>query len=430
MRKTTLWAAILVATIGGGRAWAQPATTGASAVVYEWNQLVQDTVPTPHGVLTPRFFALMHIAMFDAINVIERAFEPYLTYSIEPAGSPEAAAAQAAHDVLVAINPSAAAIYDAALLQRLGTNPSEDVGRGAATGARVAQHVLEWRRDDGWVVSPFPAYSEPLLPGRWQPTPPAHAPATFTHVLSAKPLAVWSPTQFLPPPPPALTSARYADALAEVRAIGQSNSTSRTSEQTAIAYLWAGTAASGTGSATNFMSIWNAVARDVTRARGLSLAETARVFALMNVAAHDAVHTAQASKMVYALWRPVTAIRQADTDLNPATDPADPSWLPLLPTPPYSAYAGNMAAIGAGAARALELTLGPDAVPFTATWRQSGGQADVTRRYDSFWQLADEQSESRIYGGIHFRFDAQGGQQIGRSVADFVVGNRLSPRRR
>lgn len=430
MRKTTTcWAAAIVAVLGSAPAQAQPAPADAGAMVHEWNRIVQETAPTPHGVLTPRFFALTHIAMFDAINLFDGAFEPYLAHDVEPAGTPAVAAAQAAHDVLVAINPSAAAIYDAALLQQIGASPTAEARRGAAVGSRVAQRVLEWRRDDGWVVSPFPPYSEPLLPGRWRPTPPTNAPATFTQVLSAKPLAVLSPTQFLPLPPPALTSARYADAVAEVRAIGRSDSTTRTGAQTAVAYLWAGTAASGKGIATNFMSIWNAVARDVARTRGLSPLETARVFALMNVAAHDAVHTAQASKLVYALWRPVTAIREADTDLNPATDPAEPSWLPLLVTPPYSAYAGNMAAIGAGAARALQLVLGTDTVPLTVIWRQSDDQPDVTRQYGGLWALADEQSESRIYGGIHFRFDAEAGQHVGRSVAEFVVGHRLSPRR-
>ncbi len=115
----------------------------------------------------------------------------------------------------------------------------------------------------------------------------------------------------------------------------------------------------------------------------------------------------------------MTAIRQADTDLNPATDP-DPTWLPLLTTPPYPSYAGNMATIGASAARALQLAFGTNDIPVTATWRQSGGLPDVSHQFDGFWQAAEEQSESRIYGGIHYRFDQVAGQQIGTSAADFV----------
>src|SRR5687768_14044029 len=152
----TLALALLVPAGGPARAY------GPSAdIVFEWNQILQDTVPAPHNVLTPRFFAMTHIAMFDAINAIEREFEPYhvrvrsLGY-----GSPNAAAAQAAHDVLVVINPAATAVYDAALARQLGDHPSIHTRRGAALGARVAKEVLEWRQNDGWVVSPFPPYAE------------------------------------------------------------------------------------------------------------------------------------------------------------------------------------------------------------------------------------------------------------------------------
>jgi hypothetical protein len=192
--------------------------------------------------------------------------------------------------------------------------------------------------------------------------------------------------------------------------------------------LWNGTAASGTGTATNYASIWNNIARDVTQARGLSLIETARVFVLLNVSIHDGLQTTQVSKFVYGLWRPVTAIRGAADDLNPATD-ADPTWLPLLPTPPYPSYAGNMSTIGAAAARALQLAFGTNDMPVTATWRQSGGQPDVSHEFPGFWEAAEEQTESRIYGGIHYRFDHVAGHQVGRSAAEFVAANYMAPRR-
>lgn len=404
--------------------------SGRSAdVVFEWNQIIQDTVPSPQGVLTPRYFAMAHIAMFDAINAIEREFEPYRVRLRWGGGSPEAAAAQAAHDVMVAIHPAATATYDAALARQLGDDPSGFVRRGAAVGAHVASEILEWRKNDGWVVSPFPAYSEPLLPGRWQPTAPGNANAAFTHLQKAAPLALASSTQFLPSPPPALTSERYATDLNEIRLIGRSVGSTRTEEQTAIARLWAGIATTGSGSATNFQSIWNNITRDVARERGLSLVETARVFALVNVSVNDALQHAQTSKFVYGLWRPITAIRQADTDLNPATD-ADAAWLPLLTTPPYPSYAGNMATIGASAARALQLAFGTDQIPVVATWKQSGGLPDVSHNFDGFWAAAEEQSESRIYGGIHYRFDQVAAQQLGKSVADFVSANCMNRRGR
>ena len=427
MLRNYLLGAALVLTAVSPAAMERGTAEGSADVVFEWNQILQETVPSPQGVLTPRYFALTHIAMFDAINTLQRDFEPYRVRLRWGGGSPEAAAAQAAHDVLVSLNPAATATYDAALARHLGANPSGFVRRGAAWGARVAQEVLAWRRTDGWVVSPFPAYSEPQLPGRWQPTPPANAAAAFTHLQRAAPLALASSTQLLPAAPPSLTSERYAADLNEVKAIGRATGSTRTEAQTAIARRWAGIAVSGTGTATNFLSIWNNIGRDVARERGLSLVEAARLFVLLNVSVHDALQTAQTSKFVYGVWRPVTAIRQAETDLNAATD-ADPSWLPLLATPPYPSYAGNMATIGASAARALQLAFGGDQFAVTATWRQSGGQPEVTQAFDGFWDVAEEQSESRIYGGIHYRFDQVAGQQIGKSAAEYVFANYMKAR--
>jgi PAP2 superfamily len=395
------------------------------AVVLEWNQLLQDTLAAPGNPGTPRFYAMMHIAMFDAINAIEREFEPYrVRLRPRAGGSPEAAAAQAAHDVLVALNPSAVATYDAALAADLGDRPSGFVRCGAEIGARVAKEILAWRQNDGWVVSQFPPYSEPPLPGRWQPTPPANAAATFTHLQNAAPMAALSATQFLPPPPPSLTSARYAADLNEVKLLGKSDSTARTDEQTTIARLW-----SAVGTTTGFFSVWNNVARDAVEARNLSLVETARMFVLVNVSIHDALQTTQASKFVYGVWRPVTAIQAADTDLNPATDP-DPTWLPLITTPPYPAYAGNLATIGASAARALQLAFGTNDIAVAVTWKGSGGLPNVTRHFAGFWAAADEAEMARIYGGIHYRFDQEAGQQVGRSVAEFVFANFMTPRSR
>jgi hypothetical protein len=395
----------------------------AAAVILEWNQILQDTIPKPVGVLSPRYYAMMHIAMFDAVNAVQREFEPYRVAG-HAAGSAEAAAAQAAHDVLVAVNPSAASVYDTALAERLGTRPSGFVRRGASLGASVAAEILAWRQNDGWIIaSPVP-YAEPPLPGRWQPTPPNHAPAAFTHLQHAAPMALLSSTQFLPPPPPSLTSERYAADFNEVKELGRVDSPTRTAEQTAVARLWA---AAGVGGATDFFAVWQNVARDAARDRSLSLVETARLFALLNVSIHDALQTTQASKFVYGVWRPVTAIRGAADDLNPATD-ADAGWLPLLATPPYPSYSGNLSAIGASAARVLELALGTNDIPVAMTWRQAGGAPDVTRHFESFSQAAKEQFMSRIYGGIHFRFDQEAGEQAGRAAADFVFANYMTPR--
>lgn len=413
--------ALALATVGGRAVEA----THSVDVVVKWNQLLQTTLPQPGNPGTPRFYAMTHIAMFDAINAIEREFEPYRV-RLRPGwgGSPHAAAAQAAHDVLVALNPSASATYDAALAADLGERPSGFIRHGAAIGAHVAKEVLAWRQNDGWVVATFPPYTEPPLPGRWQPTPPANGAAVFTHLQHAAPMALISATQVLPLPPPVLTSARYAADLNEVKLLGQSTSAARTDEQTTISRLW-----SGVGTTTGFFSVWNNVTRDVVVARQLSLVEAARAFVHVNVSIHDALQTTQASKFVYGMWRPVTAIRGADTDLNAETV-ADPTWLPLITTPPYPSYAGNLATIGASAARALQLLCGTDDIPVAITWTQTGGLPDVTRRYDGFGQAANEEFMARIYGGVHYRFDQEAGQHVGSTVAEFVAANFMRPRDR
>lgn len=236
-------------------------------------------------------------------------------------------------------------------------------------------------------------------------------------------MAALSSTQFLPAPPPALTSARYATDLNEVKLVGSANSGARTEDQTALSRLW-----SGVGTTTGFFAVWNNVTRDVARARHLSLVETARLFVFVNVSIHDALQTTQTSKFVYGLWRPVTAIRAADTDLNDATDP-DPAWLPLITTPPYPSYAGNLATIGASAARALQLVAETNDMPVAVTWKRVG-LPDVTRHFDGFWQAAEEEALARIVGGVHYRFDQEAGQVLGRAVAEFVFENFMRPRDR
>jgi hypothetical protein len=417
-------AAALALLAPTGRTVAAQGGGGAPTVIYEWSKILQDTIPGGGGAGAPRFYALTHIAMFDAINAVERDFAPYHV-ALRGNGSARAAAAQAAHDVIVALNPAATAAYDALLAQQLGNGNGPGFDKhGMRIGARVAAAVLAWRQNDGWIVPAFPPYSEPPLPGRWQPT--SASSATFTHVQQATPLAMVSSTHFLPVAPPILTSAAYATDLNEVKTLGKSDSATRTPAQTEIARLWASIAASGSGTATHYSSIWQNIARDVSQQRGMTLIETARLYVLMNVSIHDALQTTLTSKFIYGMWRPVTAIRQADTDLNPATD-ADPTWATLIPTPPYPSYAGNMATIGASAARAIALAIGTDEVNVSATWKQSSGP-DITHTFSTLSEVAQEQADSRIYGGIHYRFDNVAGQVAGRAVADYVFANFMTPR--
>ena len=221
---------------------------------------------------------MTHIAMFDAINAIEREFEPYrVRLRHRGRGSPEAAAAQAAHDVLVAINPAATAAYDALLARQLGKHPSGFVRRGAAVGARVAEEILAWRQNDGWIVSRVPALFRAAAAGTLA-ADAAEQRRRDVHASSERRAdgAADARRSTCRRRRRSLTSERYATDLNEVKLIGKSDSATRTAEQTAIARLWAGIATTGTGTATNFLAIWNNIARDVARERRLSLVEAAR----------------------------------------------------------------------------------------------------------------------------------------------------------
>lgn len=196
----------------------------------------------------------------------------------------------------------------------------------------------------------------------------------------------------------------------------------RTAEQTLQARLWA-----SVGYKNLWSGVWNQVTRFMAQDRKLSLIESARLFALVNATMQDGVQTAQASKFVFQLWRPVHAIQRAGEDMNPATD-ADPTWMPLLTTPPYPSYAGNMACIGASTARALALYFGTNDIPVTIQWTGLNGNADVARPFQGFWQIAEHQATSREYGGIHFHFDSTASQEVCPKVAGYIFANYMRPK--
>lgn len=399
--------------------------TGSGHEVIKWNQLALQIlrIPGTQPLSNPgwRGLAMMHIAVFDAVNSIERSFTPYfIEVSASQGASKKAAAAQAAYDVLVALYPGQQEMLDAALAESLDGLPPGRVQPGIAVGQAVASAILDWRRTDRWDATP-PPYVLPPEPGLWQPTPPAFSPAGLTHFPDVVPFALTDNRQFAPPPPPRLTSAQYAADFNEVKEVGRFDSMSRTDDQTLVARLWA-----GVGTPTSFLAIPNNVAGDVALAFGINMVQTARLFALLNVAIYDAFQTSHTSKFDYGLWRPVTAIPRADEDGNLFTDP-DADWLPLLVTPPYPTYAGNAATIGAACATVLARVLGTNVVAFEAHWEGTPGW---TRSYPSFWAIADEQANSRIYGGIHFRFDSTAGQEIGASVGNYVIDHFALPQSR
>lgn len=392
-------------------------------VIVQWNRVLRETVSIPGQqpatIMPVRSYAMMHAAMFDAVNSIDGSYTPYLTdVPGSPNASIEAAAAQAAHDVLAALYPTRVGVFDTELATSLAGIDENRAQQGIRVGQIVAERLLAVRANDGWNVTP-PSYILPATPGNWQPTPPGNSAATFAHYGSVLPFAIKSGSQFAPGPPSSMTSAEYTAAFNEVKEIGSVSSATRTADQTLVARLWA-----NVGTPTNFLFVWNNVARTVALDQGISTVEKARLFALTNISLHDALQTSFASKFVHGLWRPVTAIRRADEDGNSDTAP-DAAWSSLITTPPYPSYAGNMATIGTSQSTILALFFGRDDIRFSHTWEGAGG---ATRSYAGFASMANEQERARVYGGIHFTFDNVAGQAIGRSVGNYVFQNLMRPR--
>jgi hypothetical protein len=392
-------------------------------VVLQWNRVLQETLATPGQqpatIFITRPYAMMHAAIFDAVNSIDGSYTPYIA-NVPTAGraSQEAAAAQAAHDVLVALFPTRATVFAAELNDSLNGIPPFRAFLGIRVGRIAAQQLLAARANDGWTVTP-PPYVLPTTPGNWQ-LAPGNTVATFTHYPNVLPFAIGSPARFASNPPPAMTSDEYARDFNEVKTLGSATSTTRTADQTLVARLWAGVNATPTLP----MGVWNNVARTVAIQRNNTTAENARLFALLNISSHDALQTTFAGKFQYGLWRPVTAIRRADEDGNPDTAP-DVNWNSLIGNPPYPAYPGNIAGVGTSQATILALFFGRDDIRFQHTW---GGTGGATRSYSGFNQMANEMERSRVWGGIHFTFDQVAGQSAGRNVANYVFLNFMKPR--
>lgn len=422
-KRSCLTSVALVLIVWGITAARAEATHSNGAVIVEWNQLLQQHIAGAPFVQV-RGYAMLHVAMADAVVAIDGRYEPFRTRLWAPRGaSAEAAAAQAGHDVLIALVPTAAAqaAADALLASRLAAIHPGPRFLGVFVGKKVAADLLAWRQNDGYATAnpQPPPFLASTLPGIWRPT--ATGAAQFAELGKAEPFGLPSTTYFLPAPFPQLESAAYAAAVNEVkdvgRAAGGATPPNRTAEQTRFAQLFAGVGAFA--NVTNPFRLWSNVARDLSQQKSMSLVGTARLFALTMVSVHDSLQTAHASKFVYRLWRPETAIAHADIDNNDATV-AEAGWAPLIPTPPYPAFSSNMTCIGTGAARMLANVLGNDAQSFTATWYSATNTVVGTLPYTSLWKLGDDEANSRIWGGIHFRFDIDESQVSCTQVADYL----------
>ncbi len=395
--------------------------------VLEWNRILLVTLGTP-GVLEPTVFftrplALMHVAIFDAINSFDRVYTPYVDFVDVPVGaSRDAAIAQAARDALVGMFPSQTAVYDAALATQLSRLPAAGVAGGVQAGAASARAVLARRATDGW-NRPNPTYILPSLPGFWQPVPPQNTPAGYVHYPDVAPFVIGNVNQFLVAAPPLLTSQLYTTDFNEAKAIGSATSTTRTADQTRVAQLFA---AVPTVTTTSIPAVWQNLTRDLIRARGLNDLEAARLYALINSTFHDALFVSMSGKYLYGFWRPVTAIREAERDGNPDTV-ADPNFLALLPTPPYPSYPGNYACIASSMTTVFTRYFGRNDIAFSITWAEPSGPG-ITRTYNNFRQLADEAARSRVYGGIHYNFDTTSSFGVCVPLGEYIFDNTFRRR--
>src|SRR5262245_18468677 len=277
--------------------------------VLVWNEAMLqairvDRTPPPKAA---RNLAILHAAMYDAVNALTRSHTPYLTRAYAPPGtSPECAAALAAHRILHSLYPAQGERFDELLDRAMGGEPDGDGKEDAvALGQLVAEKVLAWREPDNAIrLMQYPGGS---APGEWRPTPPDYQAALLPQWGRLRPFTLSSPTQFRPARPPSLTSAEYTAHYREVKALGGVDSRARTPEQTEIAYFWA----DGEGTVTP-PGHWNRIAQSVSRQQGLSLEQNARLFALLNLAMADAGISCWECKFRFGVWRPVQAIREAD----------------------------------------------------------------------------------------------------------------------
>ena len=412
-------AAIGATSLTGVADAAVPAASMAPAaqsgnVVTEWNHTLLSLVQTPGAqpatIQPTRDFAIMSAAVYDAVDAIRGDHAQYRTDLHAPPGaSKTAAAAQAAHDVLVSLFPGSSGMLDDQLAADLAGVPlGRSRSAGVQVGAQAAAAVISLRAGDGATATP-PPYQTTGAPGDYRPTPPLFPAPVFTHWGSVTPFVLHTGDQFRPAPPPALDSAQYAQAINEVKSLGQDTSTTRTEEQTTIAKFWAGP----------IQNYWNAITDDVLTSRHTTVEESARTLALVDLGVADATIGLYDAKYTYRLWRPVTAIRLADTDSNPQTV-ADPNWSPLATTPADPSYPGAHSTVSAAAATILTSLYGN--VAFTVTSPVLPG---VTRGFGSFHDAAAEAGQSRIYAGIHTRIDHDAGLELGRHIGRFTLKNAL-----
>ena len=385
-------------------------------VVTDWNTIALQTAfvsavpprPGPSAILD---LAMVQAAVHDAIQAFQNRFEPYAVSIPDASGSPVAAAAVAAHDVLAARFPSQAANLD----MRLQTYLSDRGLLGDAgidIGHQAAAAIISVRTGDG----SFPPNPEVFLggngPGEWRPTLPAFAPMATPWMATVTPFTLKDAAQLRAAPPPTpLNSGEYVRDYNEVKVLGSINSTERTPEQTALAVFYAG----------NPIDLWFRTLQGIADTNLNDIGDSARLFALSGLASADAFITAWSSKRYWNFWRPITAIQEGDNDGNSRTV-GDPNWLPFLPTPPYPDYTSGATNLTGAMTRTLKHFFG-DRTTFSMTSTTS----NTTMVYHRFSDAASDVVIVRVYQGIHFRSADEVARRQGSRAADWAVSHFLRP---
>jgi hypothetical protein len=373
-------------------------------------------------LLTNRFAAIVQAAVFDAVNGIDRRYTPvHVEPNAPPGASRRAAAVQAAYASLVKIYPAQQAALDSKLAASLAAiaadstmEDSVSIQRGIQWGQAVADAIWAWRSADG-ITPPPPPFIGGTAPGQWRPTPPAFLPGAGPQFATMTPWVIAYPSQFRPGGPPALTSDRYVQDFNETESMGSINSASRTADETLYAKFWDGSSPA---------YFWDQAAVSLAQERHLNFSEESRLLALVNLAIADANIGCWDAKYFYVFWRPITAVRLASTDGNPATI-EDSTWTPLRVTPAFPEYPSGHACASSAAARVLSTYFG-ESTPFTLV-SNNPEVAGVTRFFPNFSAAVAEVDNARIFAGIHFRSACDDGGALGLGVADFVLDHALLP---
>jgi hypothetical protein len=381
-------------------------------VVTDWNMTTNDLVAKDIGNNPKlRTLAMVHVAMSDAINTVQNRYTRVIaTLPAAPGASVEAAAATAAWHILTQIYPKEKAKIEEAYATSLKAIPEGPAkSEGITLGMEVAKAVQADRATDG--TSAPDTYRPRTTPGAYVPT----TLPLWEQYARAKPWVLKSADQFRPGPPPALSSAEWARDYNEVKSLGGTKSTARTPEQTEAVTFWENV---------NFGPAWQAAARELSINKEMPLAECARLFALLNMSLANAYIVNWDAKYTYNFWRPVTAIRNGDQDGNDATE-RDAGWTSFNPTPMHPEYPSQATINATIASAVLESVFGPvKAIPFTAT---DVRDAKRTRQFANLADMAEEQKNVRVWGGVHYRFAIRASEEVGPKVAAYMIENTLKP---